>query len=231
MAEAPKKAVTLRLLWGVAILWLALPALAAPQVFGPVTFQLPNGWGCQVKDNNLICLDNSPTSEKNAALILNYKYKTPEDMLTVYRDQLARPRPLQDGDTTKPSIPQGLRDVVINGVTWIEGIHLGSEMADYYTLYYVTVVDPFAILLSLSIEKNAYKERIAVLKDAIFSLKINVKAAAAAENSKNSLVKTKANSSVTKNEHVDATTRKTTVFILIIGFIVVASLLAYAIFS
>lgn len=144
------------------------------QSFGPVSFNLPIGWGCQTKENNLICLDNSPVSKKNSAIVLNYKYRTAEDSLAVYRDQLSRPRTLYDGEIAKPSIPQGIRDLNINGITWIEGIHLGSEMTDYYTLYYVTVVDPFAILMSLSIEKSTYKERINVLKDSIYSLKINV---------------------------------------------------------
>lgn len=149
-------------------------ASAELQSFGPVNFALPVGWGCQIKENNLICLDNSPTSEKNAAIVLNYKYKTAEDVLAVYRDQLARPRTLYDGEIAKPSVPQGVRDVMLNNITWVEGIHLGSEMPDYYTLYYVTVVEPYAILLSISVEKSSYQSKLSFIKNTISSIKVNV---------------------------------------------------------
>lgn len=155
--------------------WLPFSeAHAESLTLGPIVIQIPPGWQCQPQDQNFICLDKSATSKKNSAIVVSFKKRTAEDSLVVYRDQLSRPRTLHDGDVAIPSQPLGVHDISLNGATWIEGIHNGSEIPQYYTHYYATVASQYAILVSLSIEKSAYHESLPLLKPIIDSMKLNI---------------------------------------------------------
>jgi hypothetical protein len=147
---------------------------AGPQTYGPITFTLPDGWNCQIEDSNFICLNGSSTeTQKNAAIVANFKGRSPEDSLTVYKDQLARPRQLQNGELTTPSEPRGASDVQIGGLPWVEGVHFSSEVADYYTHYFATVTGPYAVLISMSIYKDAYQTLLPQLRAALMTTTIN----------------------------------------------------------
>jgi hypothetical protein len=156
----------------ITLLFLFLPffAWADAMDFGPVSFNTPTGWKCQVDGQSMICLDESATSKKNAALVVTYKNKSGEDSLAVYKDQLARPRILQQGEVAAPSQPKGVREMNINGQTWIEGIHYASEMSNYYTHYYATTAFDRAVLVSVSIEDSAHADMLKVLQPTVDSL-------------------------------------------------------------
>lgn len=157
------------------LLFFSQNVLADIQSIGPVSLNLPSGWRCQNQDQNYICLDESPYSTKNAAIVISFKNRSPEDAIPVYRDQLTRPRNLYQGDLAIPSQPKGVTEKQINNVLWVEGIHLGSEVPDYYTHYYATVAGQHALLISVSIEKSAYQDLLStVVQPIVNSIKVNV---------------------------------------------------------
>lgn len=147
---------------------------ASPQTFGPLSLQLPEGWACQTDAQTLICLDRSPSSQQNAALVVSYKRRGGEDSLTIYKDQLSRPRHLSQGEVNSPSQPKGVREMTINRAKWIEGIHFGSEINGYYTHYYATVAGPYAILVSISVQDEAYEKMIEFFKPTVNSFLLNI---------------------------------------------------------
>ncbi len=174
---AKKKIIFLLTRWGAVvfslfILFGAHSAAAEKMILGPIAIDLPTGWKCQTEELNYICLDQSANSLKNSAVIITYKQRTPEDTLVVFRDQLARPRELLRGDIVTPSEPRGVTERRIHGVTWIEGIHYGSEVPNYYTHYYASVDDTYAYLVSFSIEKSVYTETLSRFQEVIGSVKI-----------------------------------------------------------
>ena len=139
-----------------------------------MSLNLPSGWQCQSQDQNFICLDESASSQKNTAIVVTYKNRSPEDALVVYRDQLSRPRTLYQGDVAVPSEPKGAKEININNAVWVEGIHFGSEVPEYFTHYYATVAGQHAILISMSVEKNAYQNlRASLLNPIINSIQLS----------------------------------------------------------
>lgn len=154
------------------LLTLPLAVLAETMDFGPVSFNIPAGWKCQVDGQSMICLDESASTKRNSAVVITFKNKSGEDSLTVYKDQLARPRVLQQGEVATPSQPKGVRELNINGLAWIEGIHYASEMPNYFTHYYATTAFQHAVLVSLSIEDSAHEEMMRILQPTIDSIVI-----------------------------------------------------------
>ncbi len=159
---AKKKEVILKLYFLI-LFFYSLSASAGSEKLGLVNITLPNGWQCDIQDQNFICLDKSASSQKNAAVVVTSKKRSPEDSLVVYRDQLSRPRTLYQGDLAVPSEPKMTKDRNINNVLWIESIHFGAEVPTYYTHYYATVVDQYAVLISISAEKASYQQLLSTL--------------------------------------------------------------------
>jgi hypothetical protein len=135
---------------------------------------LPTGWACQNEEQNLVCLDKTEKSQKNSAIVFSFKIRSAEDSLAVFRDQLARPRTLYQGDMASPSLPKGVKDRTINSNLWVEGIHIGSEIPEYYTHYLATVSGEYAVLISFSALQSQYQQAMAVLEPVINSLKLTL---------------------------------------------------------
>jgi len=154
------------------LFWVSL-ASAAPQTFGPITVNLPDGWSCKPDEKNFVCLEQKEGPE-TSAVVISFKDKGPDDKLEIYKNQLAQPRVLKDGEVNQLSEVREVREIELNGVKWIEGIHLGSEITDYYTHYFVTAIDPYAILISISVHKSVYPADFAKLKPMIDSFVITV---------------------------------------------------------
>lgn len=150
----------------------ATPCLADLKTFGPVSITLPQNWGCQKEVENYICIDESSESERNTAIVITYKFHSPEDSLAVYRDQLARPRKLVYNEVIKPSQPVSVNEIVINNITWIEGVHIGSEILNFMTHYYATVAGSYAVLVTLTINQAVYEETLEKLKPIMQTLSV-----------------------------------------------------------
>jgi hypothetical protein len=168
-----KKKKTLSSFLFLASLFYSVASHAEPTQYGPVTIDMPTGWSCQTEDPNMICLDESGSTEKTSALVISYKRKSPEDDLVVYKDQLSRPRQLQTGEISVPSQVIEIKSTVISDTTWIEGVHLNAEVTDYYTHYYATVTGDWAVLTSVSIHKDSYADQLPALKLSIQNIKLN----------------------------------------------------------
>lgn len=152
---------------------------AHTQTYGPLNFDLPEGWLCRIQDSNMACLDQKEGPE-TAAMVLSYKEMGPEDKLDIYKNQLSQPRMLKDGENVQPSEVRSVREIDLNGIKWVEGVHYSSEITDYYTHYFVTAVEPYAFLISISVHKSAYPTDLAKLKPTLDSIHITVPAKGAA---------------------------------------------------
>ncbi len=160
------------------LLLSASPSWAHTQTYGPLTFELPDSWSCHSDEHNLVCLEQKDGPE-TSAMVVSYKDSGPDDKLDIYKNQLGQPRLLKDGEVSQPSEVRAIREIDLNGRKWVEAVHYASEIADYYTHYFVTNADPYAILLSISVHKSAYPTDLAKLKSTLDSIKITTPIVAA----------------------------------------------------
>lgn len=138
---------------GLALLLLAPVAEAKMFRNSYISFELPAKWECVLNETEWVCrnTDTAGQKDKEAIIILTAKEVGPSDSLAAYEGYLKTPRTLPS--TLGTPIQSQVKSVMqkqINGHVWIDGMHLSSEVRDYYTRYLATVKDRIAILVTFS---------------------------------------------------------------------------------
>ena len=138
-----------------------------------LSFELPPNWTCTQEGYEHVCVNKFSKKEKEAIIILTAKKKGPQDSLINYESHLKTPRSMKN----YKAIPYNSKVKVVkqrklNGVDWIDGIHLGSEVETYYTRYAATVKDSLGILVTFSAHKDHYSKYSNDFVRAIQSLKV-----------------------------------------------------------
>jgi hypothetical protein len=120
-----------------------------------VAFELPDTWSCNLEHTEWVCRSQANNESKEAIIILTAKEVGPTDSFDAYTQHLATVQ-------NAPGKPAGSRviyppkQVKINDQVWIDGLHLGSEVTNYFTRYLATIKDRIAILVTYSAHKNFY---------------------------------------------------------------------------
>lgn len=149
-------------------------ALAALFRNSYVSFELPNRWNCQLIDTEWVCRNGEQGDRlKEAIIILTAKEIGPSDNLQAYETHLKTPRTLPSalGTPTQSQI-LNVTQRRINNHPWVDGMHLSSEIRDYYTRYVATTKDRVAILVTFSAHKAYYSRYTNDFFRAIESLKV-----------------------------------------------------------
>ncbi len=139
-----------------------------------VSFELPNKWSCQLTDTEWVCRNGEAgDKQKEAVIILTAKEVGPSDNLQAYEAHLKTPRALPSA-LGAPSQSQILNVTQrqINNHPWVDGMHLSSEVRDYYTRYVATTKDKIAILVTFSAHKAYYSRYTNDFFKAIQSLRV-----------------------------------------------------------
>lgn len=141
-----------------------------------ISFNMPETWNCTLEQTEWVCRSNRPEEAKEAIIILTAKEVGPTDSTEGYRRHLNSPIQAQArmGQTSTSSIVYTAKDLKINGQDWLDGLHLGSEVQNYYTRYLATIKDnKIAILVTFSTHKNFYSKYSQLFFDAVNSLRVN----------------------------------------------------------
>ncbi len=149
-----KATLTLSILLSVLI---AFPQWADAKIFknNYITFELPDTWGCEQAGNEWICTPLDGVKARDAMIVLSAKEAGPEDSFAAYQSYLSKPRILQNNkNIPQPSKIISVQARDINSQRWIQGLHLSSEIPDFYSLYLATVKQGLAVLVSISAEKG-----------------------------------------------------------------------------
>lgn len=141
-----------------------------------VQFELPANWDCELEGTEWVCVNKfvkKNNEKKEAIIILTAKEKGPSDSLKLYEAHLKTPRNLVNarGKKYKSDVKQ-VRTRKISLQDWMDGIHQGSEVQDYYTRYLATVKGQIAVLVTFSAHKDHYTKYANDFIRAIQSLKI-----------------------------------------------------------
>ena len=130
-----------------------------------LSFDLPDGWGCQQEGTEFVCRPIKGQARKEAIIIMTAKQVGPQDTLSAYRSHLN-----QQPATGK--IIQPATQIVVNGIVWIDALQLGSEVKNYFTRYFSTVNNGIAVLFTMSVHQNYYDKYSGTLTFALHTIKI-----------------------------------------------------------
>ncbi len=133
-----------------------------------VTFEIPDSWECIKIDFQWACRPKNQV-ERSALAVIVGKVAGAQDNFDALLRELSAPRTLHKGGSSQVF---HARRKLIGGQDWIESLHLGSELANFYTFYLATVKDSLGVLISLSTPKDRAKDFNPIFKRLIDSLKL-----------------------------------------------------------
>lgn len=163
-----------RHLIALSLLILALPTEAAVFRNSYISFELPDHWQCNPDGTEWICRSASKSETKEAIIILTGKEAGPQDTMPYFTERLRRPRTIEGkGGATLTSQIQYTKPVNINNRTWIDSLHIASELPAFYTRYVVTAEkDDVAVLVTFSCHQSVYTKYVSDFFSAINSLRV-----------------------------------------------------------
>jgi len=157
-------------------------------------FQLPSQWGCKLNDTVWTCRyavspkckgakAKTPPCQKalkkrrEAIIHLTAKETGPKDSIKRYLKYLKSPKTIITKDKRRISSKIiHLKSPLISGQTWVDGMHLGSELPNYYTRYLATVKGNVSVLVTFSAHKKYFSAYSTQFFETIKTLKVYSKA-------------------------------------------------------
>jgi LPXTG-motif cell wall-anchored protein len=139
-----------------------------------VSFQLPQNWTCKVAGTEWVCRSSNNVQAKQAVIVLTAKEVGPNDNFAYYNQYLKTPKTPKhrDGTVATMSKVQHLKTVQIANHPWVDGLHLGSLLPNFYSRYLVTIKNKIAVLVTFSAKKEFYTQYSKAFFDAINSLRV-----------------------------------------------------------
>ena len=151
------------------------PSMAAAKVFrnSYVSFELPQKWKCKIEGTEWLCSSTYKQQSREAVIILTAKESGPTDNLAAYQAHLGKVQ-LKTSATKKATKSKVIhvKRRKIASQEWVDGMHEGSEIPNYYTRYLATVRDRIAILVTFSAHKKHYTKYSSDFFRAIQSLRV-----------------------------------------------------------
>lgn len=165
-----------------AIVTLVLAALILPGIQAEakvfrnayIAFEMPENWKCNLEVTEWVCRAETGKESREAIIILTAKEVGPTDSFPLYEQHLNNPIKIQlkTGGTAESKIVYKAKSVNVNDQTWVDGLHLGSEVPNYFTRYLATTKEKIAILLTLSAHKNHYTKYSQEFFKTVMSLRV-----------------------------------------------------------
>jgi hypothetical protein len=138
-----------------------------------VSFELPDTWKCNLEHTEWVCRSESSKESKEAIIILTAKEVGPTDSFSAYTQHLGSPQPTQGkGGSAMSRVVYPPKQVKINDHIWIDGLHMASEVPNYFTRYLTTIKDRIAVLVTLSAHKNFYTKYSQDFFKSVMSLRV-----------------------------------------------------------
>lgn len=160
----------------IALLPILLTSAAQAKPFrnAYISFELPPSWNCNLEQTEWVCRSESSKESKEAIIILTAKEVGPTDSFPQYEAHLNSPitMNLKTGGTAESKIVYKAKTVQINDQPWIDGLHMGSEVPNYFTRYLATIKGRIAVLVTFSAHKQFYTKYSNDFFKAVMSLRV-----------------------------------------------------------
>ena len=138
-----------------------------------VEFELPTGWVCLLEGAEWVCQNQQDaTKKKDAIIVLAAKIQGDQDSLDQYVAYLKNPKSYSSpqGKTVTSEVRYA-QSKTIGEQSWVDALHLESEIPGFYTRYLATVKDGIGVLVTYSVNKNKYQDYAAMFDAMVKSLK------------------------------------------------------------
>lgn len=141
-----------------------------------LSFEIADNWNCKLEGSEWICKSSAADAAKQAIVILAAKEVGPEDSIYAYLNYLSKPKTVNtaSGAPTTSKVMY-TKERMIGNQKWVEGLHLGSEIPSFYTIYLATIRQSLAILVSLSVQQDMVAKFNADFAKIVRSLRITAK--------------------------------------------------------
>lgn len=139
-----------------------------------ISFEMPETWKCNLEQTEWVCRSEQTKESKEAIIILTAKEVGPTDSFTLYETHLNSPITVNSkmGGSSISKVVYKSKNVQINDQAWIDSLHLGSEVPNYFTRYVATIKDKIAILVTFSAHKQFYTKYSQDFFKAVMSLRV-----------------------------------------------------------
>ncbi len=139
-----------------------------------VSFQLPDNWSCKSSGTEWVCRSANNEQAKQAIIVFTAKEVGPNDNYAYYNQYLKSPKTPKhrDGTVATASKVQHLKTVSIGNSQWLDSLHMGSLLPNFYSRYLVTIKGRIAVLVTFSAKKEVYTQYSRNFFESINSLKV-----------------------------------------------------------
>lgn len=139
-----------------------------------VSFELPDLWNCVLEHTEWVCRSSNDKQSREAIIVLTAKEVGPTDTMAAYITHLNTPQPLtyKGAGVGSSRVFYPPKTNKINDHDWVDGLHLASEVPNYYTRYVATIKDKIAILVTFSAHKDFYTRYSQDFFKAVASLRV-----------------------------------------------------------
>lgn len=155
------------------MLLLSTPVLAKRFSSQYCEFELPAGWSCALEGAEWVCQASSKDRQKEAIIILAAKHRGTQDSLESYEDYLKKVKTFTiPGGKTQISEPKYTKSMKVNDQTWIDSLHMASEVPGFFTRYLATVKEDLGVAVTFSVAKDHYDSYKGVFDNIINSMRV-----------------------------------------------------------
>lgn len=122
-----------------------------------IEFELPPKWQCVLEGAEWICQNEDPEKKREAIIILAAKLRGDQDSLDQYQKVLNEPKSFTSiQNKLVKSDRKYSKMIQLNDHSWVDALHLESEIPGYYTRYLATIKEDIGVLVTYSINKDKY---------------------------------------------------------------------------
>ena len=158
-----------------AFLLLATPCIGQAKVFRTsyLETQLPPSWACERKETEWLCRDNDTLKSREAIVVFTAKKTSPTETITDFKKYIESPKTIRTArNKILTSKVLWVREFTNFDQPWINGLHINSELEDFYTYYYATKYKDLSILATYSVAKESYQKFSGHIKQFTQSLRV-----------------------------------------------------------
>ncbi len=149
------------------------PAWAAKFANQFVEFELPPQWACNLEGAEWVCQNTNEAKKREAVIILAAKLRGEQDTLDQYQAFLKNPKTytsVQNKSVTSEVKYAKLADV--NSQSWVDALHLDSEIPGFYTRYLATIKMDIGVLVTYSINSAKYQDYLQDFETMVRTLRV-----------------------------------------------------------
>ncbi len=161
------------------LLLVFLTLMLSTQVFakrfanGYIEFELPPGWQCQIEGSEWVCQSDDANRKKEAIIILAAKKRGKQDNLQGYKQYLEQTKTYKlPGGKIQKSEMRYAKMNTVNGQSWVDSLHLASEIPGFFTRYLATVKSDIGVAVTFSVTKSLYSAYKGIFDNVIASMRV-----------------------------------------------------------